>query len=252
MSMIVDLAGRRALVTGGGSGIGRGCAELLAGAGASVVVADMNESAANDTASNIVQGGGDATAVRLNVTDWDDACAVADGQGSAGGLHILVNCAATWSIGPFAKMTPAEWASDIAVTLSGTLTTTRALLPVITASGGGSIVNIGSDAGRVGERNQAVYSAAKAGVIGFTKALALEHGRDSIRVNCVCPGLTRTPATAAYLERMQPEDIRRAYPLGRVGEPLDIAKAVLFLASDLSDWVTGQVLSVSGGYSMAG
>ena len=252
MSVVVDLSGRRALVTGAGSGIGRGCAEVLASAGASVVVADVREDMADEVAREIVDDGRVATAVGLDVTSWDDARQVANDQEQEGGLHILVNCAATWTIAPFVQMEPPNWERDVAVTLGGTLTTTRALLPVIIAAGGGSIINIGSDAGRVGERNQAAYGAAKAGVIGFTKGLAMEHGRDGVRVNCVAPGLTRTPSSEAFLEQMRPEDIRRAYPLGRVGRPDDIANAVLFLASDLSDWVTGQVLSVSGGYSMVG
>lgn len=239
-------------MTGGGSGIGRRCAEVLASAGAAVVVADVREDVAAEVAREIVDSGHAATAVGLDVTSWDDARQVADDQEREGGLHILVNCAATWTIGPFVEMEPSDWERDVAVTLGGTLTTTRALLPVLIASGGGSIVNIGSDAGRVGERDQAAYSAAKAGVIGFTKGLAKEHGRDGVRVNCVAPGLTQTPSSEAFLEHMRPEDIRRAYPLGRVGHPDDIANAVLFLASDLSDWVTGQVLSVSGGYSMVG
>jgi NAD(P)-dependent dehydrogenase (short-subunit alcohol dehydrogenase family) len=113
-------------------------------------------------------------------------------------------------------------------------------------------VNIASDAGRAGEVNQVVYSAAKAGVIGFTKALAKESGRHGIRANVVSPGVTRTPATADVIATWSDETIRRLYPLGRVGEPDDIAAAVLFFASDLSSWVTGQVLSVSGGYFTAG
>ncbi|MCB1462864.1 MAG: SDR family oxidoreductase [Nitratireductor sp.] len=252
MNISVDLSGKRALVTGAGSGIGRGCAETLAAAGASVIIADMQEEAAREVASAIEKDGGKATALRLDVTDWDDARRAAEAQEQAGGLHILVNCAATWKIGPFIETDNAEIMSGLGVTLVGTLVPSRALLPVIIASGGGTIVNISSDAGRIGERSQVVYSAAKAGVIGFTKALAKEVGRNGVRVNCIAPGLTRTPSSEAFLEQMRVEDIRRAYPLGRVGEPGDIANAVLYMASELSGWVTGQILSVSGGYSTAG
>lgn len=252
MSVAIDLSGKRALVTGGGSGIGRACAEVLAAAGAHIVVADVRAEPAAEVAAAIQGRGGSAEGVGMDVTDWAGAQAVAERAADGGGLHILVNCAATWTIGPFVEMEPSDWALDLAVTLNGTLIATRALLPVIVDSGGGAIVSISSDSGRIGERNQAVYGAAKAGVIGFTKALAREVGRDGVRVNCVAPGLTRTPASASFLEQMRPEDIRRAYPLGRIGEPDDIADAVLYLASDLSGWVTGQVLSVSGGYSTVG
>lgn len=252
MSITVDLGGKRALVTGAGSGIGRACATRLAQAGAEVVVADVRPEAAAGVAAQIVAEAGHASAVGLDVTDWPQAVAVAAAQEEAGGLDVLVNCAATWKIGRFVEMEPDEWARDLAVTLGGTLTTTRALLPVMVASGGGAIINISSDSGRVGERNQAVYGAAKAGVIGFTKALAREVGRDGVRVNSVAPGLTRTPASESFVASMDADAVRRAYPLGRIGEPVDIADAVLFLASDLSSWVTGQVLSVSGGYSMVG
>jgi NAD(P)-dependent dehydrogenase (short-subunit alcohol dehydrogenase family) len=119
-------------------------------------------------------------------------------------------------------------------------------------NGRGSIVNISSDAGRVGQPGQVLYSAAKAGIIGATRSLAVEIGRHGVRANCVAPGLTRTPASAPFIESFGEQRLVRQYPLGRIGEPADIADAVLYLASDLSRWVTGQVISVNGGFTTVG
>lgn len=251
MSVAVDLAGRCALVTGAASGIGRECAERLAGAGATVVVADVRGSAAEEVAADIRAGGGRAHGVTLDICDWDGCRSLAQ-DGLPAQVEILVNCAAVWHLNDFLEITPEEWARDLDVTLNGTMTVTRALLPQMIEAGGGSIISISSDAARVGERQQVVYAAAKAGVIGFTKSLAREVGPHGVRVNCVAPGLTRTPASADFIERAGEDRLAAAYPLRRIGEPKDIADSVLFLASDLSTWITGQVVSVSGGYTMVG
>jgi NAD(P)-dependent dehydrogenase (short-subunit alcohol dehydrogenase family) len=249
MTRVIDLSGRGALVTGGGSGIGRACAEALAGSGAAVVVADRDLEAATAVALAITETGGAARAHQVDVSDWDQCQAMAE---IALGTEILVNCAATWKVGRFLETDPQKWEGDLAVTLGGTLNVTRAMLSAMVARRKGSIVNISSDAGRVGQGGQVVYSAAKAGIIGLTKSLAVEVGRFGVRANCVAPGLTRTPGSAAFLDGVDVDKVTAQYPLGRLGEPSDIADAVLFFASDLSSWVTGQVLSVSGGYTTAG
>jgi NAD(P)-dependent dehydrogenase (short-subunit alcohol dehydrogenase family) len=252
VSIAVDLTGRRVVVTGGGSGIGQACASRLAEAGARVVVADLRLGPAEAVAAEICAAGGDASAMELDVADIRSCHDMAAAVAATGGTDGLVNCAATWTLGGFVDSAPEQWQRDVGVTLMGTLSVTHALLPQLIASGAGSVVNISSDAARVGERGQVVYAAAKAGVIGFSKALAKEVGRQGVRVNCIAPGLTRTPASAAFVEDLTQADIARAYPLGRIGEPQDIADLVLFLSSGLSGWITGQTISVSGGYTTAG
>ncbi|MEO7371428.1 MAG: SDR family oxidoreductase, partial [Ilumatobacteraceae bacterium] len=149
MTRTIDLSGRGALVTGGGSGIGRACAHALAACGASVIVADRDADAAGEVALEIEQSDGSARAHQVDVSNWDQCLAMAEG---ALNVEILVNCAATWKVGRFLDTDPHEWEGDMAVTLGGTLTVTRALLPAMVARRKGSIVNIGSDAGRVGQR----------------------------------------------------------------------------------------------------
>ena len=253
MPVRVDLSERRAVVTGAGSGIGRAVAERLAEAGAAVGVADLRKEAAEATIERIEALGGRAVSLPVDVTSWEECRgAAAQAEEELGPIDILVNGAAVWTVAKFLDLEPEDWAKDLAVGLAGTLHATRAFLPAMVERQRGSIVSISSDAGRVGEPNLVVYSAAKAGVVGFTKALAKEVGRFGIRVNCVAPGTTHTPGAEGLIEMWGEEKMARAYPLGRIGEPIDIANAVLFLASDLSDWVTGQVLSVSGGYSTVG
>ncbi len=253
MAVPIDLAGRRALVTGAGSGIGRACAKLLAQAGADVVVADIDITAARACVAGIVADGGAATVEAIDISSPRDCAELAAKLQPPNAIDVLVNCAAIWTLGPFEDMPATQWRRDLEVTLAGPMILTAALFAgMMSARGNASIVNIGSDAGRIGEPGQVAYSAAKAGVIGFTKALAREVGHHGIRVNCVAPGLTRTEGSAAYINAMPTAQIVRRYPLGRVGEPLDIANLVLFLASDLASWITGQVISVNGGYATAG
>ena len=167
-----------------------------------------------------------------------------------GRIDVLVNCAGAWRVNLFVDSQPADWAFEVNVCFMGVVNCTRAVLDPMIAQQGGKIVNISSDAGRVGEVRQAVYSGAKAAVIGFSKALAKEVGRYNIHVNCVCPGFTKTPATTERLTPDLEERIVRFYPLRKLGVPEDVAKVVTFLASDGASHVTGQTISVSGGYSM--
>jgi len=251
MAVAIDLSGDVAVVTGGGSGIGEGIATLLAQAGAKVAIFDMSGAAAKTTAEQITAAGGTAVGVEVNITDEEGlAGAFEEVRAQLGPVSVLVNNAATWVIKKFADTTAEETRRIVDVTLIGTVNVMRAGLPQLLETQG-RIVNIASDSARTGEHSMSVYAGAKAGVVAVTKSLAQEVGRKGVRANVVAPGTTQTPGSAGFIEQVGgPEKLARAYPLGRLGEPGDIAGAVLFLASPLSSWITGQVLSVSGGYTM--
>jgi NAD(P)-dependent dehydrogenase (short-subunit alcohol dehydrogenase family) len=251
MSIELDLSPKVAVVTGGGSGIGEAIATLLGQAGASVAVADLSLDAATRVADGITAAGGTAAPYEVDIADHAGVeAALKAVSGELGRVSILVNGAATWVIKTFADTTPDEVDRVIGVTLTGTMNVIRAALPDLT-SGGGSVVSIISDGARIGERYMSVYSAAKAGLLGLTKSVAREVGRKGVRVNGVAPGTTATPGAAGFIEQAGGADkLAKAYPLGRIGQPEDIAGAVLFLVSPWSSWMTGQVLSVSGGFTM--
>lgn len=254
MAVTIDLSGRAAIVTGGGRGIGRETALLLAKAGACVTVADIDENSANNVAAEIRALGVGGSAVRTDITDIEDAKRMVRATLDAHGrLDILVNNAAKWTTKLFKDMTPQEYDSDIRVTLLGTINCSRAAIDPMMEQKYGHIVNLISDAGRIGEPYLTLYSAAKAGVAGFTKALAKEMGRFNINVNGIAPGVTYTPGSAGFIDSAGgPEKLAKAYPLRRLAQPIDIANAILFLSSDLSAYMTGQIFSVSGGYTTAG
>lgn len=246
--MDLGLGGKVAMVTGGGSGIGEAIALRLAAEGATVVSADLNGGNAEATAA---KAGPPAEGVALDIASFDQAKAVVGGiVDRHGRLDVLVNCAGAWRIGPFLDAPPEDWAFEVDTNLMGTINCTRAALDPMVAQGGGKIVNISSDAGRIGEFRQAVYSGAKAGIIGFSKAVAREMGRSGIHVNVVCPGYTKTPGTAGQIDPELEARIAKGYPLRKLGLPDDVAKMAVFLASDGASHVTGQTISVSGGYSM--
>jgi len=252
MSIAIDLAGQMALVTGGGSGIGEATARTLARAGAAVAVADLAADSARRVAADIEGNGGRACPVTLDISDRDSVTAGLKAvRAELGPVSILVNNAAAWVVKLFADHTAEEIDRVVGVTLGGTMAVTQVALADIVASSG-SIVIISSDGARIGERYMSVYAAAKSGLLGLAKSLAREVGRDGVRVNAVAPGTTNTPGGAGFIEQAGGADkLARAYPLGRIGEPQDIANAVLFLASPLASWITGQVLSVSGGFTMS-
>lgn len=254
MAVTIDLSGKSAIVTGGGRGIGRETALLLARAGAKLCIADMDEAGANSVAQEIRALGGAAIAVRTNVTLAEDTQAMVKAVVAAHGrVDILVNNAAVWTTKLFKDMTPQDYDKDIRVTLYGTLNSSRAVLDTMTEQKYGRIVNLISDAGRIGEPYLSVYSAAKGGVAAFTKALAKEVGRYGITVNGVAPGITNTPGAAGFIEGAGgAEKLAKAYPLRRLAEPIDIANVILFLASDMSAYMTGQIFSASGGYTTIG
>jgi NAD(P)-dependent dehydrogenase (short-subunit alcohol dehydrogenase family) len=251
MSVQIDLSSDVAVVTGGGSGIGAGIATLLAEAGAKVAILDMSAEAAKTVAEQINGNGGTAIGVEANITDESGVeQALTSVREQLGPVSVLVNNAATWTIKKFQDTTADETQRVIDVTLVGTINVMRAALPQLLETKG-RIVNVASDSARTGEHSMSVYAGAKAGVVAVTKSVAQEVGRKGVRANVVAPGTTQTPGSAAFIEQVGgPDKLAKAYPLGRLGQPEDIAGAVLFLASPLSSWITGQVLSVSGGYTM--
>jgi 2-hydroxycyclohexanecarboxyl-CoA dehydrogenase len=246
------LEGRIALVTGGASGIGAATARRLAAEGARVAVGDVNEEGARAVAGEL-----DGHGVHMDVTDTDSVNAAVAGVVEAlGPIDVLVNNAGTDLFSFFVKTDPGLWDFVLGVNLRGTLAVTHAVLPGMQERRGGAIVNVASEAGRVGSQGSAVYSAAKAGVIGFTKAIAREAARYRVRVNAVAPGPIETPllnaAPTVYGEvgeRLK-QGMIDATQLGRAGEPEEVAAAIAFLASDDASYVTGQTLNVSGGLSM--
>ena len=237
-----------AIVTGAGQGIGRAIADKLAAEGATVVVTDLDEASAKQTAAGLPG----AVAIRADVTDRHDVQAAVDRvMQQFGRVDVLVNNAGWDKASPFVDSDPADWDRAIAVNLYGVLHTCRAVLPIMAGQGGGAVVNLGSDAGRVGSSGEAVYSAAKGGVIAFTKSLAREMARHQVRVNCVCPGPTDTALFASFAGPKLREALTKAIPFRRLGQPADVANVVAFLASDEAAFVTGQTLSVSGGLTMS-
>lgn len=233
--------GRRALVTGGASGIGLATVRRLAADGASVVVVDRDSDAAELAAVEA-----DGFTLALDITD---ASRVADLIEDQGQVDVLVNCAGWDRAMPFVDTDPDFWRKVIDVNLLGPIGVTHAALDVM--PDGGVIVNVASDAGRVGSSGEVVYSAAKGGIIAFTKALAREVAARGIRVNSVAPGPTETPFLEAFdATGKLAEAMKRSTPLGKLATPEEVASAICFLASDDASHITGQVLSVSGGLTM--
>ena len=247
------LEGKTAVVTGGASGIGRATAETLAAAGAHVVIGDLDQDKGATVAAAIRDGGGEASYFSLDVTSQDSVGAFARSVETQGlEVDIVVNVAGWGKIQPFMENSPDFWRKVIDLNLLGPVLVTHAFLGGMIARGrGGKVVTVASDAGRVGSSGETVYSGAKGGAIAFGKALAREMARYKINVNSVCPGPTDTPLLAAVPEKHQ-EAFVKATPMRRLGKPKEIADAVLFFASSDSDFITGQVLSVSGGMTMVG
>jgi 2-hydroxycyclohexanecarboxyl-CoA dehydrogenase len=246
------------IVTGGGGGIGGATCRRFAEIGARVAVFDRDSVAAQRVASAIEAGGGSAQAFTCDITDHAGvAAAVAAAEAALGPVAVLVNNAGWDVFRLFKDSTPEEWQKLIAINLVGALNMHHAVLPGMLSRKHGRIINIASDAARVGSTGEAVYAACKAGLLGFSKTLAREHARHGITVNVVCPGPTQTALFAGYKEGAgNPEKLdeafRRAVPMGRIGDPEDLPGAILFFASDDAAYITGQVLSVSGGLTMAG
>jgi 2-hydroxycyclohexanecarboxyl-CoA dehydrogenase len=243
----VRLEGRKALVTGGAGGIGTAIARRLAGEGAEVWVGDLNRDGAAEVAADV-----SGHAVELDVTDYGSAQAAIE---SIGGLDVLVNNAGTDEFGFFNQTTPDMWERVLAVNLNGVLNCTHAALPAMQEAGYGRIVSISSEAGRVGSKGSAVYSAAKGGVIAFMKVIARENARFGITANSIAPGPIETPllmqaAEMGELGQKVIETMKSGTQLRRLGRPDEVAAAVAFLAAEESSYVTGETLGVSGGLGM--
>jgi 2-hydroxycyclohexanecarboxyl-CoA dehydrogenase len=247
--MTTSLAGRHALVTGGGSGIGRAVAQHLARDGAAVTVLDLDAGGARAVVEALAAAGVRAHAVVADVSEATAvAAAVADARRALGAVHILVCCAGIAGFAPLLEMTAAQWERMLAVHLTGTFTAAQAVLADMVAARWGRIVTISSVGGLRGGPNLTHYAAAKAGVIGFTKALALEVGMHGITANAVAPGLVDTPMLrGSGIPATVLEQSLRQIPVGRLGTPEDVAVVCAFLASPEAEFITGQVLSPNGG-----
>ena len=253
------LTGKTAIVTGAGSGIGRAIANRLGSEGATVGVFDINLNGAGETVAAIEAAGGKAVAVACDITDYAAVtAAVASFEASTGrGTDILVNNAGWDTPMPFLKTDAAFWQKVTAINWFGPLHMTHAVAQGMVARKGGRIVNIASDAGRVGSSGEVVYSGCKGATIAFAKALAREVARAGVTINTVCPGPTDTPAMDAFVGTGEAgqkirDSMVRGVPLGRIGVPDDYPGLVAFLASDDAAFMTGQTISVSGGLSMHG
>ncbi|MGD8189428.1 SDR family NAD(P)-dependent oxidoreductase [Brevibacillus ginsengisoli] len=244
---------RIAFITGAGSGIGREIAITLASRSMKVIVADINRDNAEETVSLIKEAGKEAVAVLCDVTDLASVKkAVTDSLNLFGKIDVLINNAGWDKVEPFLKSEPDTWKKIVDINLLGQVYTCREILPIMIEKGYGKIVNIASDAGRVGSSGEAVYSAAKGGVIAFTKTIAREMARYKINVNCVAPGPSDTPLfreIGSYNEGLA-SALEKAIPFRRLAQPKDVAGAVAYFVSDEAQYVTGQTLSVSGGLTM--
>jgi 2-hydroxycyclohexanecarboxyl-CoA dehydrogenase len=260
----LGLAGKAVIVTGGANNIGRGIVLGFAAEGARVLIADIEEARAREVA---VEAGGGAAAHGTDVSSWDSTQAMAArARELYGRVDVLVNCAGGTIDRLFLDKPREEWEREVAINFWGFINCTRAVLEQMVEQRSGAVVSISSEAGRMGEWREAVYSGTKAGIIAMSKSLAREVGSKGIRFNVVCPGFIpgRRDAGGDFGEGSMwsgkqgeqfsdelLEKIAKGYPLRRLGRPDDIAPAVIFLASDAASYITGQTLSVSGGYTMA-
>jgi 2-hydroxycyclohexanecarboxyl-CoA dehydrogenase len=249
----MKLKDKAAIVTGGGQGIGRAIALDLASEGAKICVADLNPETAGKVAEEIKTMGKKAIAVKVDITDLAQCeKLVKETVAAFGCVDILVNNVGWDKMELFISSEPATWDKVIAINFRGPINCFKAVLPHMIERKYGKIVSIASDAGRVGSSGEAVYSGAKGGIIAFSKTVAREVARYGINVNCVSPGPTDTPFFAAVAgdNPAIAEGLKKAIPLRRLAQPEDIAGAVAFLSSDSASYITGQVLSVSGGLNM--
>lgn len=249
----MQLEGKIALITGGASGIGRATALLFAREGAAVAVADLDEAGAQAIVRAIADAGGRAIALRCDVARAEDCRRAVERTVDAfGGLDILLNVAGIIRRADVLATTEEEWDRVMAVNVKSVFLMSKYALPYLAAQGGGTIVNVSSGWGLVGGRNAVAYCASKAAVVNMTRAMALDHGPQGIRVNCVCPGDTDTGMLRSEAQQLGVAEgafLSEAAdrPLGRVGTPEEIAQAVLYLAGHASSFVTGAVLVVDGG-----
>ena len=252
------LKGRTVIVTGGGGGIGRAVCMRFAEHGANVAVLDRDGQAAQVTVNNIGKADGQIKAYVADITDYNAiAATVTSIEQELGTPTVLINNAGFDRFMPFLKTEPSMWESLIAINLTGALNMHRIVLPKMVEAGGGRVINIASDAARVGSSGEAVYAACKAGLLGLSKTLARELASKNVTLNVVCPGPTDTALLKGVAETSRdPEKLlevfRNAVPMRRIGRPEDYPGIITMLASDEASFITGQVISVSGGLTMAG
>jgi NAD(P)-dependent dehydrogenase (short-subunit alcohol dehydrogenase family) len=250
---VTRLAGKVAIVTGGGTGIGRAIALALAKEGADVAVVGRRKDKLEQTAVEIRKGSSQAIAVTADITSSNDTnAAVAEVEKQFGKLNVLVNNAGALSVSTIESITETDWDRIISTNLKGPFLMSRAALPAMRRAGGGSIVNVGSVLGLVAVKDRAAYCASKGGVTLLTRAMALDHAHEHIRVNCICPSVVETDLIRDIFAKS--EEGRRAkqariaaIPLGRFGQPQDVAGLAVFLASDESSWMTGTAIPLDGG-----
>ena len=251
----MKLAGKVAIITGAGTGIGRACAELFAREGAAVVLAGRRRAPLEEVVAAIEKSGGRALAQMCDVTREAEVKAlVARSVDTFGGLHLLVNNAAYWMAGTIEETSVEDWERMMETNLKGVFLLVKHALPALRQAGGGSIVNIGSVLGLVGMKRRVAYATSKGGLVLLTKSLALDHAQDKIRVNCICPSLVDTPMGQESLTGAGDAAAERArrlaqIPLGRAGTPEDVARLALFLASEDSSWITGAAIALDGGFT---
>lgn len=243
------LAGKRAIITGGSSGIGQATAELFAREGAAVVVADLDEQRGKVVAAEIEAKGGTAIFVKANVASAEDVQRVVEAAVTAyGGVDILFNNAAILLFGTVLDTEPDAWRRALEVNLTGTYLCSRAVIPLMKEQGGGAIINMSSSTGaHDGNANAAAYVASKGGVTLLTRCMAIDHACDGVRVNAIAPGPTDTPMLRTVLSQAEIDAFAATFPARRLGTPQEIAAAALFLASSDASFVTGSILAVDGG-----
>ena len=253
----MKLEERVAIITGAGTGIGQACAELFAREGAAVVLAGRRREPLEQVAGVLTSCGGRAFAQTCDITQEADVKAVVESAvNEYGALHVVVNNAAYWMAGTIEETTEADWDRMMDTNLKGVFLLSKHALPALRRTDSGAIVNIGSVLGLVGMKRRAAYATSKGGLLLLTKAMALDHAADKIRVNCICPSLVETPMGRESLERAgnaEAELARRIaqIPLGRAGTPEDVARLALFLASDDAGWITGAAIALDGGFTAA-
>jgi len=246
----LKLAGKVALVTGAAQGIGKAVALLLARNGADMVVSDINLEKAEETAKEVQTLGRKALAIKVDVAKLGDVEKMVEGiLAQFGKVDILVNNAGIARDKLILRMTEEDWDAVLNINLKGTFNCTKAVVRHMSKQKSGKIVNIASVVGEMGNAGQGNYAASKAGVIGFTKTIAREFAQRGINVNAIAPGYIETPMTDALPEKAK-EELKRLIPMDRLGRPEDVAEAVLFLVSEASSYITGQVLNVNGGIYM--
>jgi meso-butanediol dehydrogenase/(S,S)-butanediol dehydrogenase/diacetyl reductase len=252
-NIVTRLAGKAAIITGGGTGIGRAIALAFAREGAKVGLAGRRRQKLEEVAQEVRNAGGEALAIVCDVTNSDDSRSASEqAERTFGRLNVLVNNAGVLSVSTVETITEEDWDRVMKTNLKGPFLMSRAVLPAMRRAGGGAIVNLGSVLGLVAIKDRAAYCASKGGVTLLTKAMALDHARDNIRVNCICPSVVETPLVHEIFSGS--EEARKAHqarvatlPLGRFGQPEDVAALAVFLASEESSWMTGTAIPLDGG-----